>query len=98
MSDPQIDPHLEFTVAGVWREERVSCPHPHILQSYRQGGLDGGAAEFVRFHLTESCCPHCNAVLEGFGVQDDSAKAPTLADLRDRLLRSTVTALRKGRA
>lgn len=94
----EIDPHLTFTVASVWREERISCPHPHVLQSWEQGGLEGGAAEFVQFHLTESQCPYCNAVVEDLKTRDDMAKAPALEDLRDRLLRSTATALRRSRA
>lgn len=98
MNEPEIDPHLLFTVASVWRDERISCPHPHLLQSFEQGALTGGAAEFVRFHLTESQCPYCNAVLDDLRAQDDLAKAPALADLRDRLLRSTVAELRRGRA
>ena len=94
----EIDPHLTFTVASVWREERISCPHPHVLQSHLQGGLDGGAAEFVQFHLTESQCPYCNAVVEDLKARDSEAKEQQLEDLRDRLLRSTVTELRRGRA
>ncbi len=97
-ADDDIDPQVTFTVATVWREERISCPHPHLLQSYLQGGLAGGAAEFVKFHLTESQCPYCNAVLEDLQVRDDLARSPTLEDLRDRLLRSTVTELRRSRA
>lgn len=98
MSTDDIDPHVTFTVATVWREERISCPHPHILQSHLQGGLQGGAAEFVKFHLDESQCPYCNAIVEDLLAQDDLAKAPALEDLRDRLLRSTVTELRRTRA
>jgi hypothetical protein len=84
MSNPgeSVDPHLAFTVATVWREERISCPHPDLLQSWLQGGLQGGARDFVAFHLADSQCPYCNAVV----------------DLRDRLLRSTATALRRSRA
>ncbi|MCR9244060.1 MAG: hypothetical protein NXI31_03450 [bacterium] len=96
--DAAIDPHLTFTVATVWREERISCPHPDVLQSYRQGGLDGGAAEFVKFHLEESQCPYCNAVMADLEARDSDAKSAELEDLRDRLLRSTVTALRQTRA
>ncbi len=93
-----IDPHLVFNVASVWRDERISCPHPHVLQSFLQGGLQGGAHEFVQFHLAESQCPYCSAVVEDLRARDDSAKAPALEDLRDRLLRSTVAALRRSRA
>lgn len=93
-----IDPKLAFTVATVWREERISCPHPHLLQSWLQGGLQGGARDFLAFHLQDSKCPYCNAVLDDLRAQEDLAKAPKLEDLRDRLLRSTVAALRKTRA
>jgi hypothetical protein len=95
--DP-VDAKLAFTVATVWREERISCPHPHLLQSWIQGGLPAGAGEFVEFHLRESQCPYCNAVVDDLRERDNSAKAPALEDMRDRLLRSTAAALRRSRA
>ena len=95
-ADP--DATLAFTVATVWREERISCPHPDLLQSWLQGGLEGGADEFVRFHLRESQCPYCNAVVDDLRASEDAAKTAPLADLRDRLLRSTGIALRQNRA
>lgn len=99
MNDPQaIDPKLAFTVATVWREERISCPHPHLLQSWMQGGLSGGAREFVDFHLRDAKCPYCNAIVEDLGVRESRAKSPVLENMRDRLLRSTVAALRQTRA
>ena len=102
-SDPNgpggdVDPHLSFTVASVWREERISCPHPDVLQSWHRGALQGGAAEFVAFHLDESQCPCCNAVVLDLKARDDEAGSPALEELRDRLLRSTVTELRRTRA
>jgi hypothetical protein len=93
-----IDPKLAFTVATVWREERITCPHPDLLQSWMQGGIDGGAADFIAFHLRESQCPYCNSVVDDLRVRDDQARQPKLADLRDKLLRSTVAALRGRRA
>lgn len=92
-----FDPDLAFTVASVWREARISCPHPDILQSHLQDGLDDGAAEFVRFHLVDSQCPYCNAVVADLKAREDEAKSAPLVDLRDRLLRSTATALRDRR-
>jgi hypothetical protein len=89
---------LALTVAAVWRQERISCPHPHVLQSWLQGGLPAGAAEFVDFHLRDSACPCCNAVVEDLRARDADAQSPQLEDLRDRLLRSTVAALRQHRA
>jgi len=85
---------LAFTVATVWREERVSCPHPDILKAYLAGSLDGGAREFLAFHLDESHCPYCNAVLADFEASESRVDREELEGLRERLLRSTVTALR----
>jgi hypothetical protein len=99
MNDPQaIDPKLAFTVATVWRDARISCPHPHLLQSWLQGGLSGGALEFLDFHLKDSKCPYCNAVVDDLKARESQARSPVLEDMRDRLLRSTVAALRKTRA
>lgn len=89
------DARLSFTVATVWRRERISCPHPHVLQSYLAGGLEGGAYEFVQFHLQDSACPYCNATIEDLQARDDEAKAPVLADVKDRLLRSTAVELQR---
>lgn len=100
MSNPDdiVDPHLAFTVATVWREERISCPHPDLLQSWLQGGLQGGARDFVAFHLADSQCPYCNAVVDDLRAREQAEKEPAMVDLRDRLLRSTATALRRSRA
>ncbi len=92
------DDRLAFTVATVWREGRISCPHPDLLQSWLQDGLAGGAADFVAFHLRESQCPYCNAVIDDLRAKEDAAKTPPLEDLRDKLLRSTAAALKKNRA
>ncbi len=96
--EPDREAELAFTVAAIWRQERISCPHPHVLQSWLQGGLPAGAAEFVEFHLRDSSCPCCHAVVEDLKAQDDSARSPVLEDMQERLLRSTVAALRRTRA
>ena len=100
MSDPR-DPSeasLEFTVAAVWREFRVSCPHPDVLRAARLGGLPEDAAAFVRFHLEESRCPYCSAVAQELEVLDQEAERSTGADVnaaQERVLRSTMTFLRR---
>jgi len=91
------DAALAFTVATVWREERISCPHPDLLQSWLQGGLGGGAEEFIRFHLDESQCPYCNSVVDDLRAAEADARSAPLEDLRDKLLRSTAAALRDHR-
>lgn len=93
--DLDPDAALALTVAAVWRAERISCPHPHVLQSWLAGGLSGGAADFVAFHLGDSACPYCNAVVDDLRAREDEAAQPVLEDLKDRLLRSTVSALRQ---
>lgn len=87
---------LDLDVGRVWRDERVSCPHPDILRAFDAQGLEEGAMEFLRFHLERSQCPYCNAVLESLRTGDEAASAKAFADVRDRLLRSTRTAM--GRA
>lgn len=92
------DELLAFTVATVWRSERVSCPHPDLLRAYLDGGLPAEAAEFVAFHLDESACPYCNATLDEVRERHAAAAEPPLRDLRDKLLRSTIGALRQRQA
>lgn len=93
----EVEAKLLFTVASVWREERISCPHPDLLQSWLGGALEGGAAEFIAFHLRESQCPYCNAVVEDLRAREDAAQERPLEDMRDRLLRSTAAAIRTRR-
>ncbi len=88
---------LAFTVASVWREERVSCPHPDLLKSWLGGSLEPGATEFVAFHLGESRCPYCSALVDELRAQDEDASSVRLEDVRDRLMRSTIAALRASR-
>jgi hypothetical protein len=93
----EAEARLLFTVSSVWRDERISCPHPDLLQSWLSGALEGGAAEFIAFHLRESQCPYCNAVVEDLRAREDAAQERPLVDMRDRLLRSTAAAIRTRR-
>ena len=93
--DQEADDLLAFTVSTVWREERVSCPHPDILRAFEAGSLERGAMDFIEFHLQECQCPYCAAVLEDLRLSDAEASRQKLGDLRDRLFRSTAAALRK---
>lgn len=91
------DEELTLEVAVVWREERVSCPHPDVLRAFLAAGLDEDAAGFVAFHLQESQCPYCNATAEEIRAEAAEATTPKLEDLRKKLLRSTVAALKSQR-
>ena len=87
---------LAFTVASVWRQERVSCPHPDIMRAFLAGSLAEEASAFVEFHLRESQCPYCNAVCEDLKAIEEDAASEQLEDLRDRLMRSTVAEIRRA--
>lgn len=91
------DGEVELAVAAVWRAERVSCPHPDLLRSHHSGALDEGAAGFVQFHVLESQCPWCRAVLDACAAEDEAARAAPVTDLRERLMRSTLAAVRTSR-
>lgn len=93
----QRDEALGFTVSSVWRQERVSCPHPDVLRAWSAGSLDAGATEFLDFHLKESGCPYCAAAIDEMRERDEEALRPRAEDLRDRLLRSTMAAVRSQR-
>ena len=41
------DEELAFTVATVWLEERVSCPHPDLLRAWAAGGLEEAAVDLL---------------------------------------------------
>ena len=90
------DELLAFTVASVWREERVSCPHPDLIQAYETKSLAAGAMEFMAFHLTESSCPYCNSILEDLRSRQKDADETRMSDLKDRMFRSTVSELRRA--
>jgi hypothetical protein len=97
MASDDDDPNLAATVAAVWRQARVSCPHPDLLSSWLQGGVDGAAGRFVAFHLGESGCPACNAVVDDLRARDDRAGRPELDEAGVRVLQSTLAAVRSQR-
>jgi len=87
---------LDLDVGRVWRLERVSCPHVDVLRAYHTRSLPDGAMEYLQFHLETSLCPYCNASLEELRAADQESQREALSDVRDRLLRSTRTALRRA--
>lgn len=95
---PEEEARIVLDVARIWREERVSCPHPDLLASWLTGGVVGGAADFIVFHLNESACPYCNAVVEELkAAEAEDHEGQQMESMRSRLLRSTAAALRGSR-
>ncbi len=85
------------SIALVWKQERVSCPHRDLLEAYHYGSLDEQEADFVRFHLDRVGCPWCSANLEDIRElsKAESERESPLRDLKDELLRSTTAFLRR---
>ena len=96
---PPREEQLEITVGMIWREHRVSCPHPDILRSYVDGALEPGAMDYVKFHVSECQCPYCGAVIDECRAKQGRDAGRGLRELRDKVLRSTSVYMRpKGRS
>jgi hypothetical protein len=90
------DQVFEQTVATIWREERVSCPHDDLLRAFLEGGLEENAADYLRFHLEEVKCPWCTVKVQELQASMGLPTPPEL-DLdaaTERTLRSTIIQLR----
>lgn len=94
---PERVAHFAMTVGSVWREARVSCPHPDILRAYHDGALEEGQQDYVRFHVDDAACPYCQATIEDFARADAAAANAPLENLKERLLNSTMSVLREKR-
>ncbi len=89
MKEEERDRFFEQTVATVWREERVSCPHKDILISYLKGALGKGAADYIRFHIEVVKCPWCTVELENLKLASNPEPM-----LEESMRRSAESALR----
>ncbi|HHI79845.1 MAG TPA: hypothetical protein ENK02_07670 [Planctomycetes bacterium] len=94
-AEERID-QMTFTLGQVWREMRVSCPHPDLLLAWKEGSLEPGASDYLEFHVNEAECPYCQAVVEDLERRgkDAAEESALLEELRESLLSSTRTFLR----
>jgi hypothetical protein len=90
---------FDLTVSTLWREERLSCPHRDLLQSYADGELPPAQSDYVRFHVEQVGCAACRAELAAFGAapQPTGGDSELESEIRERLLRSTRTFLGASR-
>lgn len=95
---PERVERFAMTVGSVWREARVSCPHPDVLRAYREDGLEAAQAGYIRFHVEDANCPYCQAILEDLARGGAAAADAPLENLKERLLSSTMNVLREKRA
>jgi anti-sigma factor RsiW len=86
---------FELEIARLWVEERVSCPHPHLLEAYLAGSLEEGPREYVAFHLQDIACPACRVDVEEIRARGAAAPEPPVPEeAEERLLASTRQVLR----
>ena len=99
MDRDRRDEVFEQTVATVWREERVSCPHRDILRAYLEGSLEEAPAGYLRFHLETARCPWCTMALQELRREMGVAPPPEprVDEALEKALRSTITHLRNSR-
>lgn len=90
---------FDLTVSTLWREERLSCPHRDLLQSYADGELPAAQLDYLRFHLEQVSCAACRAELAALGAPPprESGDSELESEIRERLLRSTRTFLGASR-
>lgn len=91
---PERTERLMLTVGRVWRDGRVSCPHQDLLRAWHDGGLSGGQADYIAWHIQEAECPYCMAYIDEIESADvDGSKKQELDEIKERLLSSTMTFL-----
>jgi RNA polymerase sigma-70 factor (ECF subfamily) len=78
-------------VEDAWRRGRVSCPARHWLARHVAGALEGGQADYVRFHLEEMACEWCQANVDDLQRLEE---AVDLEPLIERVGQSTLVFLR----
>lgn len=95
---PERAERLMLTVGRVWREGRVSCPHPDLLRAHHDGSLSGGQADYIAWHVNEAECPYCMAWLDEIDASEkDAGERQQLDEIKERLLSSTMTFLESKR-
>lgn len=55
---------LQIPLSEIWFRDHISCPHGEILAGFAEKTLEGEVMDYVRFHVEELDCPHCQSRLE----------------------------------
>ncbi len=83
-----------LSIALVWRQEGISCPHRDILEGHHYGSLSAEESDYIRFHVERIGCQACAASLDDIRAKDKSFEEPAMRSLREDILRSTTMFLR----
>ncbi len=85
----EADLAASSTVAGVWREEGISCLKRSTLGRYLLGALDDDWSTYVEFHADVAGCDRCLANLDDLRTEDEAGPAGR-EQLRERCFASSV--------
>lgn len=55
---------LQIPLSEIWFREHISCPHIETLEAFEAGNIADPEKDYVRFHLLDLGCPHCQGRLE----------------------------------
>lgn len=81
------DDTTTLTVAGVWRQRRLTCLKRSTLGAFSLGALEEPWQSYTRFHLDVVACPMCLANLRDLECEERDAEAP---QRREHLYASSV--------
>lgn len=71
-----------YSLGGIWRQARLTCPTRGQLGSYLLGALSDEFAGYIRFHIETVGCRYCAANLED--LQQARHGTETTAETRRR--------------
>lgn len=80
---------LQIPLSEIWFREHVSCPHVEVLRAFEAGQLDAARADYVRFHLVDLGCPHCQGRLEAAALRDSEVGRSSVRDSRRKTGQAT---------
>ncbi len=54
---------LQIPLSELWFRHHVSCPRAEVLADYAGGRLDAETLDYVKFHIEDLECTHCQGRL-----------------------------------
>ncbi len=71
-----------YSLGGIWRQTRLTCPTRDQLGSYLLGALPEGFCSYIRFHIQTVGCRYCAANVEDLRRAGRDTEATTEARRR----------------
>ena len=86
-----------YSLGGIWRRHRLSCPTREQLGSYLLNVLSGDESDYVKFHLETIACRYCAASVADLQSQQSAADTEAVEKRRSRYFQSSAGYLRRNR-